>query len=146
ISLKNLRQASNQSSADAVKHIGRNVGIWFLLLAWGYFLDRYQILFDPEGVVMGAVYTDVNVLMRVLWVMIGLSLVMGVLAFYQFDRTKFSWLVKGAGILLLVGIIGQGLLPWAVSSLEVKPNELRLEKPYLKNNIALTRQAYGLDK
>lgn len=146
ISFKNIFRSSYQPSAKAVKHIALNIGIWFMLLAFGYFLDRYQILFDPKGVVMGAGYTDVKVLLPVLWVMTGLSLLMGVLAFSQFYKTNFAGLVKGAGILLLVSIIGQGVLPWAIESITVKPNELKKEKPYLENNIVQTRQAYGLDK
>src|SRR5260370_26776336 len=35
---------------------------------------------------------------------------------------------------------------WYVSSLIVKPNELVREQPYIAHNIALTRQAYGLDR
>jgi uncharacterized membrane protein (UPF0182 family) len=35
---------------------------------------------------------------------------------------------------------------WYVSSFIVKPNELVREQPYIAHNIALTRQAYGLDR
>ena len=35
---------------------------------------------------------------------------------------------------------------WYVSSFLVKPNELVRERPYIANNIQMTRQAYGLDR
>src|SRR5258708_27088763 len=38
------------------------------------------------------------------------------------------------------------IVGWYVSSFIVKPNELVREQPYIANNIALTRQAYGLDR
>jgi uncharacterized membrane protein (UPF0182 family) len=37
------------------------------------------------------------------------------------------------------------VVEWYVSSFIVKPNELVREQPYIAHNIALTRQAYGLD-
>ena len=38
------------------------------------------------------------------------------------------------------------LLQPVIESLRVKPDELRIEKPYLAANISLTRDAYKLDK
>ena len=38
------------------------------------------------------------------------------------------------------------ILPPAVQGLVVEPNEITFEKPYIANNIALTRHAFGLDK
>ena len=38
------------------------------------------------------------------------------------------------------------MIPAGFQSLVVEPNELELETPFLRHNIALTRAAYGLDK
>ena len=38
------------------------------------------------------------------------------------------------------------MIPGSFQRLIVEPNELELETPFLRNNIALTRAAYGLDK
>ena len=38
------------------------------------------------------------------------------------------------------------MIPWGFQRLIVEPNELELETPFLRHNIALTRAAYGLDK
>lgn len=146
ISLDKIRHAPKLLSSAAVKHISINLGIWFLLLAWGYFLQRYQLLFNQNGVVVGAGYTDIHVTLPVLWVMVVLTILLGLLSFYQFFRMRFRWLIGGGIVVLIIGFIGQAILPAAFRSFVVKPNELKLEKPYLKNNIALTRQAYGLDK
>ena len=42
---------------------------------------------------------------------------------------------------MLVGLAG-----WYVTTFEVKPNQLDRERPYIANNIDMTRQAYALDK
>jgi len=127
------------------KHLSINLGLWLLLLAWGYYLGRYRLLYDSSGVVVGAGYTDVHVLLPVLWVMFGLCLLLAFIAFFQFFRSRISWLIKGALTILAVGIVGQILLPPAIQKFSVEPNELELETPYIKHDIAQTRQAYKLD-
>ena len=44
-----------------------------------------------------------------------------------------------------MGFVGRGLLPFAVQRLVVAPNELVKEAPYLKDHIAATRAAWGID-
>src|SRR6185436_3016257 len=46
-----------------------------------------------------------------------------------------------AACYVIVGVLG-----WYVTSFIVKPNELVREGPYIRNNIQMTRQAYGLDR
>jgi uncharacterized membrane protein (UPF0182 family) len=145
ISLEKLRYASGRAPSEGVKHISINIGIWFILLTWSYFLQRYHILYGTNGVVVGAGYTDVHILLPVFWIMTVLSFLMALLAFYQTYQAQLGWLLKGAGALLAIVIIGEVILPPAVQSFKVKPNELKLEKPYLKNNISQTRQAYHID-
>ena len=46
------------------------LGLFFGVKASSYALDRYLLLFDDNGVVVGAGYTDVNVELPVLWLLI----------------------------------------------------------------------------
>ena len=43
-------------------------------------------------------------------------------------------------------ICGAGLAGWYVTTFIVNPNQLDRERPYIADNIAMTRQAYGLDR
>ena len=43
--------------------------------AWSYVLDRYLLLYDDNGVVVGAGYTDVHVVLPVLWMLLGFSVI-----------------------------------------------------------------------
>ncbi len=146
LSLEKSESDSNvQVSPPVRKHISINIGIWLLLLSWGFYLERYALLYDTTGVVFGAGYTDITVVLPVLWVMaIGCLLLSGI-AFFQTFRSRFGWLFKGGLIMLAISIVGQILLPPAIQKFSVEPNELDLETPYLENNIDLTRQAYDLD-
>jgi uncharacterized protein len=51
-------------------------------------------------------------------------------------------IVAVVGVYLILG----GLLPGIFQRVLVAPNELARERPYLANNIEMTRKAYGLDK
>jgi hypothetical protein len=52
-----------------------------------------------------------------------------------------SFILVGAGSVVL-----SSLVPSLFRHYVVKPTELQLEKPYIERNIALTRQAYNLDR
>jgi Uncharacterised protein family (UPF0182) len=47
------------------------VGFFFVVKAWSYGLDRYLLLYGDNGVVVGASYTDIDVELPVLWLLIG---------------------------------------------------------------------------
>ena len=45
-------------SSAAIAHGSALLGLWFAVKAWSYVLDRYLLLYDDNGVVVGAGYTD----------------------------------------------------------------------------------------
>ena len=47
---------------------------------------------------------------------------------------------------MLAAGIAASVVPDLYQRLRVRPDELRLERPYLADNIAMTRTAYGLDR
>lgn len=144
-----LSIASNKkiSATSAVKkQISVNVGIWLLLLSWGYFLERYSLLYNKNGVVYGADYVDIHVKLPVIWILCVLCLLLAIVAFFQLYKNRFKWLLIGGVATFVIGALGTAILPGLVQSFMVEPNELQLEKPYLKNNIEMTRSAYELDK
>lgn len=134
-----------EQSSHVIRHICINLGIWSLLLAFGYFLDQFKLLFDPTGVVFGADYTDIKIQLPVIRLLTLLTFLLALFAFYQASKKRFGKLFKAAGVVIIIGIIGLFFIPWGVQSMSVKPNELNMEEPYLVNNIAMTRKAYGLD-
>jgi uncharacterized membrane protein (UPF0182 family) len=78
--------------------------------------------------------------------MIGLSIIAAVLAFTNI-RVRSYWLPAAATALAFSGsLLLAGIVPALFERLFVKPNELQREKPYIERNIALTRQAYNLDR
>jgi uncharacterized membrane protein (UPF0182 family) len=133
-------------SPTVIAHGSALAGLLFAVKAWSYGLDRYLLLYGDNGVVVGASYTDIHVALPGLWLMIGLSIFAALLAWANL-RARTYRLPAAAFILVGVGsFLLSGIVPGFFRHFFVKPTELQLEKPYIERNIALTRQAYNLDK
>ena len=103
-----------------------------LLLAWKHFLLRFSIMFSETGVVFGAGYTDVNVFLPILSILMIFAIVLAVLAFvwlFFLKRPRFRkhHLLAGAfGLYVLIAFFGTPLIGGVVQALIVSPNELNL--------------------
>jgi uncharacterized membrane protein (UPF0182 family) len=131
-------------SPAAIAHGSALLGFFFVVKAWSYGLDRYQLLYGDNGVVVGASYTDTHVALPVLWLLVGLSII-AALACWANLRVR-TWKLPVAGVVLVFGssLVLAIALPALFQVVFVKPNELQLEKPYIQRNIDLTQQAYNL--
>ena len=134
-----------QAKAGALRHLGANLVLLLLGWAWGFYLDLYELLQEGGGTVYGAGYTDVNVMIPALWMMVAATLVLAALVGLNLYRQRLRLLGIGAVgyVVLLVG--GLVLAPSLVTQITVLPSELQMERPYLENNISMTREAYGLE-
>lgn len=137
-------------SKEQQRHLYGVGGCLMLVIAFGFWLSRYELLYSARGVSYGASYTDVtaqlpaNTLLSILALAIALN---------QLWYALFS--VRGAssrrlifhelGIYLVLAIVIGAALPTAVQYLVVQPNELEREQPYIERTIALTRQAFALN-
>lgn len=141
-----VQSFTNFDARDKVlNHITVNAGIWLLLLAWGFFLDRYELLFKSDGIVFGAGYTDVMIQLPSIWILFILSLVLS-LIFFLNHWIKLTKYIPGVlALFVAVLVLGRVLIPSVVQQFSVEPNELELETPYLENNIEMTRLAYNLN-
>jgi uncharacterized membrane protein (UPF0182 family) len=117
------------------------VGSW----AWGFYLDRFELLYSNIGIVYGVGYTADHVNRISLWVMMFASGVLAVLVLVNLFTWRAGILLTSVGAYFLLYFVALVVVPGLVQKFEVDPSELELETPYLKHNIALTRQAYQLD-
>jgi len=121
-------------------------GIIVILLAWGFHLKIYELLYSTQGPAFGASYTDIHIKVWAYRFLIIASLGFALVVFlnaFKF-RLKLLW-ISGAiwiGAMLVFGT----LLPILVQKFVVKPNELAKESPYIAYNIDYTRKAYNLNK
>jgi uncharacterized protein len=128
------------------RHLGVLLSVGLFYLALRLWVGRYELLFSKLGVVFGAGFSDVNATLPTLKLLalLALGLAFGLLV--QLQRQAMLsrlWvrLSQGYGLLVLLLLGG---LPWLVQGVVVQPNELQRELPYLRQNIAGTRAAFGL--
>ncbi len=129
-----------------LRHLIVNAVLLLAASAWGYYLDRFDLLTRSSGAVFGAGYTDVHIVLVGLWVAMWatLGLICILLWAAATDAPRFA--VFGIGAYVAVVLAALEVIPAGFQRLVVEPNELELETPFLRHNIALTRAAYGLDK
>ncbi|MDW7651890.1 MAG: UPF0182 family protein, partial [Bacillota bacterium] len=127
-------------------HISILLSGLFLVVAAGYRLQMYNLLYSQRGAAFGPGYTDLNAQLPIYWVLLALTLTVAGVLLYN-ARAKNPRLIAGSILALIVAaILLGGVLPAAMQSFIVEPNEFAREEQYLQNNIEFTRLAYGLDK
>ena len=117
-----------------------------IAIAAGFYLERYDLLFSPEGVVFGAGYTDIHARLHAYWTMAFVTLAVAGLFIVSVWRSGLVLPLIGVSLYVLVLIVVGGLYPWFQQRFIVEPNELTRETPYIEHNIAFTREAYALDQ
>ena len=137
--------AASPGARKAAAHLSVLLFVLTANLGWGFYLDRYELVYSALGVVYGAGYAAAHVTTAALWVMVGLSLAGCALLALTFFRSRLRALAIGFGVYAAAYVIGVLIVPGVFEKVAVRPNELRLETPYLKHYIDFTRKAYKLD-
>ncbi|MBE7469737.1 MAG: UPF0182 family protein [Anaerolineae bacterium] len=118
----------------------------FLAFAVGHWLDRFDLMYSTRGVAFGASYTDINVALPALWVMIAIAVIAAGILLVNIFLRRAALSLLAVFIWIVTGIVGAGFIPGLVQRYMVEPNELASEAPYIENNIRFTNLAYGLDR
>lgn len=130
----------------ARRHLALLTAFLFLFKGFGYYLDMFQLLYSKSGHVFGAGFANLTATLPAIKLLIGLS-VLGFFAAILALAIRDSRLLTFPILLVLLGSsLLMGLWPTLIQSFIVTPNELEKEAPYIKNEIAMTRMAYGLDQ
>ncbi|WP_292465763.1 UPF0182 family protein [Methanolobus sp.] len=129
--------------ARVLMHISALLGIILTIIAFSFYLSRFEILFSQQGVVTGAGYTDVHVRLPLLTIT---SLVCFIAAAGIIVNTRLrSIRIPLLGIsAVVVMILLTSFAPAVYQQIKVEPTELQLEEPYLLYNIEYTRAGFGL--
>ena len=126
-------------------HLAILAGLYLMSVAAGYQLDKYELVYSVRGIAAGVSYTDQNAQFLAFNLLTGLSaFAAAFLVGAAFTRWTWPLGVTLATWFLASLFVGR-LYPEVVQRLVVLPNQYNLEQPYIANNIAMTRRAYGLD-
>ncbi|CAG0979829.1 partial hypothetical protein, partial [Anaerolineae bacterium] len=131
---------------SAVKGHLSALGVLFLLInAWNYQLEILNLVYSTRGVVFGASYTDVNAQIPAYNILTAITLVLAALLLVNIFIRALKAIGIAVGLWIAAWVLLGQAYPETVQMFEVRPNEFVKEQPYIKYNIALTRQAYALD-
>lgn len=120
-------------------------GIFFLLLAFGFYLRTFDLLYSPRGIAYGASYTDVNITLPSYYIYMGICVLTAALLILSRKKKNIKLAAFGP-LLLIIAMVVSGVISGAVQSIIVAPNEIAKEEQFLQNNITYTNYAYNLDK
>src|SRR5262249_1476488 len=110
------------------------------------YLGRFERLMTDHTIFAGVTYTDANVAIPGMLIVIG-ALILGavILAVNAVFAPKLGWIAASL-VPAIVAYVGVSVVGWYVNSFVVKPNELVRESPYIAHNIEMTRQAFALNR
>jgi uncharacterized membrane protein (UPF0182 family) len=140
-----LRSATERFSPQVKAHLSVLLGLIVLVRAWGYRLGQFDLLTSERGVVTGASYTDVNAHLPALRLLVVIAIVCAVLFLVNIRFRGWALPALGIGLLALASVVVGAIYPAFVQRFRVAPQELQRERPYIEDNIELTRVAYGID-
>nr|WP_199862166.1 UPF0182 family protein [Plantibacter sp. CFBP 8804] len=118
--------------------------LYLILQAVSLWLDQYTTLNDTGTLITGASYTDVAATIPGRVILAGIALMVAVLFVVTAFTGRWRLPLIGTALLIVASLIVGSLYPWIVQRFQVEPNAKSLETPYIKRNIDMTRDAYGI--
>jgi uncharacterized membrane protein (UPF0182 family) len=139
-------QTPGQKVTPAARaHISVLLGLFVLLKALAYWLDRYGVNFSKRGFVdTGASYTDVHAVLPAKTILVFVAIICAALFFANVRIRNWRLPVIAFGLMVGSAIVIGGIYPLVVQQFSVRPSESVKEAPYIARNIAETRLAYGI--
>ncbi|MEV5939420.1 UPF0182 family protein [Streptomyces sp. NPDC051994] len=139
-----------RATGAATGHLSVLLGVFVLLKAVAYWLDRYGLAvkssdFKATNNWTGLRYVDANAYLPAKTILFCIAVICAVLFFATLWRRTWQLPVIGFGLMVLSAILIGGLYPAIVQKFQVQPNEQAKEAPYIQKNIDATRKAYGID-
>jgi hypothetical protein len=125
-------------------HLGILGALYLVTVAAGYQLDKLELVYSARGVATGVSYTDQA---AQFFAFDALTIVSGLVAALLVGGAFTRWIWPlGAGIAVwfaLSLLLGR-LYPEAIQRFTVDPNQFAQERPYIINNLNMTRLSFDL--
>ncbi|MPZ94090.1 MAG: UPF0182 family protein [Propionibacteriales bacterium] len=139
-----LQAPTDKVSGAAQVQLSVLIGVFMLLRAAAYWMDRYGLAIEDGRLFTGISYTDANAVLPAKNILTVIAVICALLFFANVVRR--TWMLPGLsiGMLILSAILIGGLWPFIVQQFQVRPSEPDKEAPYIARNITSTRDAYGV--
>lgn len=138
-----VRYMKSRLTGFAGKQLAILAFLILIMVSVKYLLNSYYLVYSPNGVAFGASYTDLKITLRLYRAISIVSIISAIIVFISIRKKKIKPIVISVAVIFVL-IILQTPAQAIAQRFLVKANELELEKPYLKNNIEFTRQAFNI--
>ncbi|MFJ8432307.1 UPF0182 family protein [Kitasatospora sp. NPDC094019] len=144
-----LQGPGRRASTGAQGHLAVLLGVFVLLKAVAYWLDRYALAvktgaYREVSGWTGLRYVDANAFLPAKTILFFVAIICAVLFFLTPVRRTWAPALIGLGLMVLSAVLIGGVYPAIVQQFQVRPNEQAKETPYIQKNIDATRRAYGI--
>ncbi|HEX4976485.1 MAG TPA: UPF0182 family protein [Nocardioides sp.] len=139
-----LQSRGDKLTGAAQVHLSVLLGLFVLVKAADYWLDRFDLTTESGRLFTGMGYTDENAVLPSKNILMFIAIICAVLFFANVLRR--TWMLPSVGLALLVlsAILLGAIWPGIVQQFQVRPSEPDREGPYIKRNIEATRAAYDI--
>ena len=146
---RRMLASENQPMYKASKvHLSAVIFLAFLVQAWGYILERHQLLYNTnnEPLFFGPGYTEMTVMLPLIWLSVIFLLAMAISLIIFVNTRKGLYPLVIFTILFAFSHAGRSwnFLTDNVEKYLVKPNEIARQSKYIQNSILSTLAAYNL--
>ena len=128
------------------KHLAVMAALFTCVIAAGFYLDSFQLLYSNKGSFYGAGYVDVNSRLITYRILTFLTPLAGMLLAAGIWKGAWRTALLPPLVVVALYVIGNRVYPGLLQKFKVSPNELALETPYIENNIKFTRFGFDLEK
>ncbi|MDO9308239.1 MAG: UPF0182 family protein [Deltaproteobacteria bacterium] len=128
------------------RHLAILAGLFACVIAAGFYLDGFRLLYSNNNAFYGAGYVDVNSRLLTYRALAFLTPVAGAMLAAGIWKGSWRMALLPPVIVAALYLIGIRVYPGVLHKFKVAPNELALEMPYIENNLKFTRFGYDLDK
>ncbi|MDD2854942.1 MAG: UPF0182 family protein [Desulfuromonadaceae bacterium] len=128
------------------KHLAVLAGLFGLVVAAGFYLDCFGLLYSANGAFYGAGYADINSRLLTFRVLTFLTPIAGLMLAAGIWKGVWRLALLPTAAVAVIYAAGIQVYPGVLQKFKVAPNELALETPYIENNIRFTRFGYDLEK
>jgi uncharacterized membrane protein (UPF0182 family) len=130
-------------------HLTGLVLVTTLIVAWGFMLDRFQLLYTEvhEPQFFGPGFVEIRYYLPIIWLSILtlIGTVVAALSFVHGRRGLVATIILAVLFVASLGVRQLGAIPKAIDRFIVKPNPVKTEREFMKNNIEATLAAYDLN-
>jgi uncharacterized membrane protein (UPF0182 family) len=141
-----LTGRAGQVSSAARAQLAILAGVFVLLKAAAYYLDRYELLFSNRSPLFtGATYTDLNAVMPAKLILLFISIICAAAFFAAVFRRNLQLPAIATVLLVLSSVLIGAAWPQVLQQFSVAPNAQQREALSIERNIAATRDAFGLN-